>query len=127
LELDEEDHDGIRYCLLTCLLTTGKFQEAERHIDAYESPEDCVWLYARALAAFGQYGDEPTSQEALANALEQNPFAAARLLDDDAPHAPDSEIDDDADMCARELVPVLSMIPGAFDWLADGIDSLVGD
>ena len=127
LELDEEDHQGVRYCLLTCLLTTGQFEEAERHIDDHESPEDCVWLYARALAAFGQYGDERMSQEALAQALEQNPFAAARLLEDDVPPAPDPELDDDADMCAGELVPVLSAIPGAFDWLADGIDNLVDD
>jgi len=127
LELDEHDYEGIRYCLLTCLLTTGQFEEAERHIDAHESPEDCVWFYARALAAFGQYGDDPISQEALASALEQNPFAATLLLDDDAPPAPDPEVDDDADMCARELVPVLSMIPGAFDWLGDEIERLVDD
>lgn len=81
----------------------------------------------RALAAFGQYGNDPISQEALASALEQNSFAVTRLLDDDAPPAPDPELDDDADMCARELVAVLSMIPGAFDWLADEIERLVDD
>ena len=87
--------------------------EAHRHIKTYESPEDCVWLYARALATFGRYGDKKTSQKALAKALLKNVFAAARLLGEAVPPGPEPETDDDADMCAEELASVWSEDPGS--------------
>ncbi len=121
LRLDEPDHQSVRYCLLSCLLLAGQFREAERHIKAYESPDECVWLYSRALAAFGRYGDTKTSRKALERAIDQNPYAADRLLDEDDEAAPGPEIDEDANSCVRELMGAWSKTPGALDWLEESV------
>jgi hypothetical protein len=111
----------VRYCLLSCLLLAGEFREAERHIKEHESPDECVWLYARALAAFGRYGDGKRSRKAIEKAIEFNPFAADRLLDGDEP-APARETEDDADFCMREIGEAWSETRGALDWLQERYD-----
>ena len=121
LRLDGADHQGVRYCLLSCLLLAGEFREAERHIKEHESPDECVWLYARALAAFGRYGDGKRSRKAIEKAIEFNPFAADRLLDGDEP-APARETEDDADFCMREIGEAWSETRGALDWLQERYD-----
>jgi len=117
LQLDEEDHQGVRYCLLSCLLLASQFREAEKHIKRHESPDECLWLYARALAAFGRYGDSKASRKSLEKAIERNPGAADRFLGEEEPE-PD-EIDDDAVHCVHEIMEAWSETPGALDWLQE--------
>jgi tetratricopeptide (TPR) repeat protein len=118
LRLDEGDHQGIRYCLLSCLLLAGEFREAENHVKEHQSPDECVWLYARALAAFGRYGDGARSRKAIEKAIHFNPFAADRLLGGDERNS-DPEMEDDADSCEQHIGEAWSETRGALDWLEE--------
>jgi tetratricopeptide (TPR) repeat protein len=122
LSLDQEDHQQVRYCLLGSLLKSGRFRDASRHIKRYESPGECLWAYARALAAFGVHGDKDASRKALDRAFQENPFAAALLLRMDLGE-PDPETEADAAECDRELSKAWSMTEGALDWLEDRFES----
>ncbi len=122
LTLDEADHQSVRYCLLNCLLASGRFKDAESHIKTCESPAECVWPYARALAAFGRYGLGNRSQSALGKALAQNVFGAGRLLGIDFPPAPTETMDEDADSCAEQIREAWLTTPGALEWLEDALD-----
>ncbi len=123
LEHDEGDRQSVRYCLLTALLEARRFQDAEHHIEVYESSEESLWQYADALAAFGRHGDGKRSRKALGRALEENPIAAAALLNLELPT--DGEEVQDALHCSHELIGPWDLIPGAFDWLAEQFDDFV--
>ena len=123
LEHDESDRQSVRYCLLTGLLEARRFRDAEEHIKAYESSEESLWQYAKALAAFGRHGDGERSQKALWRNLEGNPIAAAALLDLELP--PDSKETEDAFHCRHELLRPWDMTPGAFDWLGEQFDDFI--
>ncbi len=123
LEHDERDRQSVRYCLLTSLLEARRFQDAEHHIKVYESSEESLWQYAKALAAFGRHGVGKRSRKALGRALEENPIAAAALLDLELP--PDSKVIEDALHCSHELLGPWDLTPGAFDWLAEQFDDFI--
>ncbi len=123
LEHDKSDRQSVRYCLLAGLLEAGRFPDAEEHIKVYESNDESLWQYARALAAFGRHGDGKRSLKALGRALDANPIAAAALLDLDLPT--DSEEVEDALHCSHELLRAWDLTPGAFGWLADQFEDFI--
>jgi tetratricopeptide (TPR) repeat protein len=119
LALDRHDHQGVRYCRLSCLLGAGLYQEAQAHVKAHEEDGVSLWSYARALALFGRHGDGKRAREAIGRAIEQNPLAAAFLLDLDVPPRGTTERDEeDAERCAEELTHVWAETRGALRWLS---------
>ena len=123
LEHDKGDRQFVRHCLLTGLLEAGRFRDAEDHIKVYESSEVSLWQYAKALAAFGRHGDGNRSLKALGRALEQNPIAAAALLELELP--PDSKEVEDALHCSHELIDPWELTPGALEWLEYHFNDLI--
>ncbi len=123
LEHDESDRQFVRYCLLTGLLEAGRFRDAEDHIKFYESSEESLWQYAKALAAFGRHGDGKRSLTALGRALDANLIAAAALLNLELP--PDSKEVEDALHCSHELLRPWDLTPGALEWLAEQFDAFI--
>lgn len=119
LVLDEHDHQGIRYCRLSCLLDAGLYKEVQAHVKAYGENDESIWSYGGALAAFGRHGDSKRAKTALDRAIRQNPLAAFFLLDLDVPEGAATEEEEaDAVHCARELAHVWAETRGALRWLS---------
>ncbi len=124
LVLDEHDHQGVRYCRLSCLLGAELYREAQAHVKAHQEKGECLWSYARARAAFGRHGDGRKAREALGRAIQQNPLAALFLLDADVPEgAAEPGEEEDAERCAQELAHVWAETHGALRWLSRELEA----
>lgn len=62
---------------------------------------------------------------ALDAAIRHNVLAAARLLGEDVPPVTEPEVEEDAQLCVRELGDAWLATPGALEWLEDHIGALV--
>jgi tetratricopeptide (TPR) repeat protein len=80
LRLNPGDNQGNRYPLLIWLLTVGDQAAAERLLDAYGDEVTASWAYTRALLLFHRRGAKRQAEQALARALEMNPFVPQYLL-----------------------------------------------
>ena len=73
LRLNPGDNQGIRYSLLILLLELNRNDEVDTLLDEHEDDWSSEWRYTQVLRAFQKEGDSPAAQEALDEALEQNP------------------------------------------------------
>ena len=80
LRLDTDDVLGVRYRLAARLLTVGD-DDAVRHLmDRFPDDNTASWLYSRALMLFRRYGAGKRSSQALAQALDANPYVLGLFL-----------------------------------------------
>lgn len=79
LELNPNDNQGIRYGLLTALLETGEYGEAEQLMEQY--PEATAnMLYNQAFLQYMKNGWTKKTEKLLKKGLERNPHVPAFLL-----------------------------------------------
>lgn len=123
LRLDVEDHQGVRYLLISRLLERNENRQAEGLLKAFAEDSSAMWLYAWALAAFRRAGDGATARRRLAKALAANSLVPPYLLGKRRlPATPPASygFGDDAEavICAMELGKAWTSTPGALAWLA---------
>jgi len=73
LRLNPGDNQGIRYSLLILLLELNRTDEVDTLLGEHENDWSSEWRYTQVLRAFQKEGHSPAAQEALEDALEQNP------------------------------------------------------
>ena len=79
LELNPNDNQGIRYVLLTCLMSAGDYAAARELIKKYEGDVCADWAYTRALLVFIQSGDNPESRTHRKAAIAVNKYVPSYL------------------------------------------------
>lgn len=80
LYLNPNDNQGIRYILLTCLLSHGTAEEVEDLLGAYADEGSAVWCYSWALFTFRKEGNSSLAQSKLQDALQMNIHVPEFLL-----------------------------------------------
>ncbi len=124
LRLNPGDNQGIRYTLLSCLMTLGRDAEAQRLADSPEYADDAsaTWAYAGALLAFRREGAGQLARKLLAEAQEINRFAPAYLtgqkpLPKRIPELIGFGDASEAVACAAEQSEAWDVTPRALEWL----------
>jgi tetratricopeptide (TPR) repeat protein len=123
LRLNPNDNQGVRDSLLSCLLDINRDKEAEGLLKRYKD-DKCMarWRYARALLTFRQKGDTATARRQLQEAVDVNDHVLEYLIGDaELPLAPPSSYalgsEDEAIICAAEMMNAWASTPGAVEWL----------
>lgn len=80
LRLNPDDNQGIRDLLMPRLIELGRDQDAERLFKEFEDDSMAVWMYSRALLDFRKYGDSPTANTSLKEAMDENKHVPSYLL-----------------------------------------------
>jgi tetratricopeptide (TPR) repeat protein len=80
LRLNPNDNQGLRYVLLSWLLSAGSVSSIDQLLALYPDDGAAAWQYDRALHAFRTTGDSAASRKLLASAVRQNPHVPATLL-----------------------------------------------
>ena len=125
LDLNPNDNQGVRYMLLEALLLLGEHQDAATLLKEYD--EECAFmLYPKALLEFVKNGDSKAARKARDAAIGNNPHVPAFLLGKKKlpKKTPDSYgvgDEDEAVVYAIEFGAPWSTIPGAKEWLAQGV------
>ena len=79
LKLNPNDNQGIRYLLLTYLMSTSQYAAARELIKEYEGDVSADWAYTRALLVFIENGDSPASRMHRKTAITVNKYVPAYL------------------------------------------------
>lgn len=122
LQLDEDDHQGLRYVFLPALLENARFTEANELLEEFIEDQGATFAWARALVAFGESGAGPAASAALAEARRVNLHVAKYLagtspLPRREPADPRPGSDDEGQQAALELLDAFQSVPGAVEWL----------
>jgi tetratricopeptide (TPR) repeat protein len=80
LQLNENDNQGVRYLLITALISTKQFAEAKKILTKNKDDASSHILYSRALVLFHTSKDKKAAEKALFEALASNVFIPALLL-----------------------------------------------
>ena len=125
LELNPNDNQGVRYMLIEALLLLGEHQDADALLKQYDE-ESAFMLYPKALLEFVKNGDSKAAQKLRAEAIRNNPHVPAFLLGKKKlpKKTPDSygfKDESEAVVYALEFGAPWSTIPGAKEWLAQGV------
>lgn len=123
LRLNPNDNQGVRDLLLPCLLKMNADDEAEALLKRCKGDRImAIWSYARALLTFRQKGNTATARNHLRKALSVNRHVRKYLLgDEELPGLPSSGYhlgsEEEAIVCAEQLMEVWDQTPGAIEWL----------
>lgn len=122
LLLNPNDNQGVRYRLMAALLELQRDAEAKELEKAYMDDGVAEWLYAVSLLIFRAEGDSVAARRKLQTALQQNPHVPSYLLGRKKlpKYLPDQYIvgrEDEAVICAAQLLPSWVKTPAALDWL----------
>ena len=79
LRLNPSDNQGIRFSLLSLLLSVSRHDEAKKLMQQHEDNATAEWNYGRALLAFRESGPSKEAEQALKKALQQNSHVPAYL------------------------------------------------
>ncbi len=122
LRLDEEDHQGVRYLLLSLLLREGADDEVGSLLERFGDEPTALSRYRQVLSTWRR-GDRREAQRLLRRAIRANPLVPAYLTG--RRELPDEPVETytigspgEAVLCAEELGPAWQRAPGALDWLA---------
>ena len=74
LELNPNDNQGVRYSLITALLSVKKYKDVEKLIKDYKDDASAAWLYSKAYLFFNQKNKKPLATKALVKAMLFNPY-----------------------------------------------------
>ncbi|HUW84847.1 MAG TPA: hypothetical protein VMZ31_18865 [Phycisphaerae bacterium] len=122
LRLNRDDNQGVRYLLLPALIELGRDKEAA-DLTAESGDEDtAAWAYARALLAFRMEGAGASSTKLLQQAVKTNRHVPKYLLGNSEipaslPGSFSLGSEEEASICAAELMDAWSGTPGAGKWL----------
>ena len=122
LELNEDDHQGIRYPALSLLIKLKRDEEAIELLEAYEDEDFAAWPYSLALLHFRKEGDTSTSRIQLQQAVSRNPYVPEYLLGkkslpEKLPEYNGIGDENEAMYYVVEHYPYWWNTPGAVDWL----------
>lgn len=122
LELNPEDHQGMRHALLGCYLKLADFDGVRSVLDRYGVDQEAMMAWAHVLERFAA-GDEPGAARALAIARGLNPhfesFATGRgalPLDQTGMYVKGE--DSEAAFIANTIGDAWLQQPGLDDWMA---------
>ncbi|MBU3955798.1 SEC-C domain-containing protein [bacterium] len=123
LILNPGDNQGIRYVLVSCLGTLGRFEELEELLcgSEYDGDWSPHWLYTKALLIFRKEGRSEKAEEKLSEALKQNCFVpdyltGKKVISSTLPDRVTVGGDDEAMCYASDLLMTWLKVPGAIDW-----------
>ncbi|HEY6195662.1 MAG TPA: hypothetical protein VI504_11535 [Candidatus Eisenbacteria bacterium] len=123
MDLDPDDHLGVREVLVPRLLDLGRDDEAAKLLEQYADDPAAIFAFSRALLAFRRDGASPRATAALASALRANRHALKYLI---RAAAPDPTLDDgyyrpgderEAAIIFDELGRAFEATAGAVAWL----------
>jgi tetratricopeptide (TPR) repeat protein len=122
LGLNPNDNQGVRYSLLSILLTAGLDDEAGVLLQQFRDEPTAMWLYSLALWTYRREGNSPAAHASLRRALAVNRRVPKYLIGkQELPHSdPPSyalRSEEEAVICARALVGLWQAAPGAVEWL----------
>ncbi|ABA88720.1 hypothetical protein Pcar_1474 [Syntrophotalea carbinolica DSM 2380] len=122
LRLNPNDHQGVRYWLLSCLLELHRNGEAEELLKCYAGDVSAEWSFGEALLAFRAGGDTPAARRKFAAAQKQNPHVLSYLLGlKDIPKRQPKYIsigdETEAVSYAARNLAGWAKTPGALEWL----------
>lgn len=122
LELNPNDNQGIRYCLMSKLLQVNRIADLDRLISQYSEDYSAEWKYTQALLAFLKEGDTAASRKLLHEAEEYNKFVPeyltkAKPLPRELPEYISPGEDSEAVSYCGEFLRHWRGISGAIPWL----------
>lgn len=122
LRLNPRDNQGVRYTLLTWLLTVDDRDGAAALLADYPDDADANFLYNRVLLLFRRQGASPACRTALREAQKWNPHVVPYLLGEKRlPRRTPATIqmggDSAAGMYAAGNLDNWHATPGSLDWL----------
>jgi tetratricopeptide (TPR) repeat protein len=83
IELNEGDNQGVRYPLLSALITLGETKKFKKYDKMFaEDNYSTQMFYSRALFAFQTEGNSANACKRLKQAFEENPFVVQKLFDE---------------------------------------------
>ena len=128
LRLDSEDHQGVRYLQLSLLLREGRDEGASALLAQFGDEPTAIWRYGGALLAWRE-GDRRKARSRLRAAIRVNRHVPAFLTGrEDLPDVSISSYavgsEEEAILCASDLLDAWERTPGALDWLAAETRSL---
>jgi tetratricopeptide (TPR) repeat protein len=122
IRLNPEDNQGVRYALLSALLTAERDADTATVLDQFADDPSPFWLYGRALLVFRREGDSRSARECLRMALRANRHVPQYLTGDDEwpgfeplTYAPGSR--EEAVICDTDLGDAWRATPDAIRWL----------
>lgn len=80
LELNPDDHQGIRYELVFCLFKDNRDKELNQLFDQYCDDTVTQWIYHRALWCFKKTGNSNLANQEIAKAIKANSHVSHYLL-----------------------------------------------
>lgn len=123
LRLNPNDNQGVRYVLLPVLLAAARDTEAGALLAHFEEDISAAWRYGWALWTFRREGDSQLARERLREAVRANRHVPKYLSGKAEWPGPLPESyafgsEEEAVICADELVDAWRATPGAERWLA---------
>lgn len=127
LALNPNDNQGIRYILLSCLLSHGTNKEVEELLESYADEGSAVWCYNWALFIFRKEGDSSSAQSKLQEALQMNTHVPdfllkRRRLPRRLPDYVGFGDETEAVAYASENISLWQAEAGALSWLESALD-----
>jgi len=122
LRLNRDDNQGVRYLLLPALMELGRDEEAADLIAGSGDEDTAAWAYARVLLAFRMEGAGASSTKLLQQAVKTNRYVPKYLLGNSEmpvslPGSYSLGSEEEAAICAAELMGAWNDTPGASKWL----------
>jgi tetratricopeptide (TPR) repeat protein len=122
IRLNPDDNQGVRYALLSALLTVERDTDAATLLEQFADDPSPFWLYGRALLVFRREGDSRSARERLRMALRANRHVPQYLTDDDEWVGPDPTSytpgsREEAVICDIDLGDAWRATPDAIRWL----------
>lgn len=125
LQLDPDDHQGVRYVLANRLIEEGRDDDLSTLLSSYDE-DSTFWQFTTALAAFRREHDSTEARRLLAEARQSNPHVERQLL---APtedlagllplYSPGSS--EEAMVYVHEFLGGWRQTPGAITWFRQSI------
>jgi len=124
LELNPNDNQGVRYSLITALLSVKKFKDVEKLINDYEDDASATWLYSKAYLFFNQKSKKPLATKALVKAMLFNPYVplyifSIREMPDELPEYVGSGDENEAIEYVDSAIYLWGENKRAFIWLSN--------
>jgi hypothetical protein len=122
LTLNPNDHQGVRYTLMSLFLRLHREHEGLELLEQFMDDSSTEWLYSRALLTFRLEGNSLKANRALGNALSYNKYVPGYLtgresMPEEMPSSVIEGDDSDAVFYVSEHYPHWWGTNGAIDWL----------
>lgn len=132
LNLNPNDNQGIRYQLLGLLLEMKLYDEARELLERYADDYSAHWLWDRALLEFQAHGASPQANQNLQAALQYNSHVPGYLTGTVRmpllmPEMISPGEESEAIAYASDHLVIWRRLPGAMDWLKNGIQAQIDE